>query len=139
MMKHTVYDGEMSRSLYTRILGHYESFRKKMKGNAKDKDNNEDDEEDEESSAFMFKHIEAKHKDNLKVINNINYIDILREMFALKITGNYRDPLTRQLTELVRIRTIFNKKEIDMEKGEKFGQTIEESMNSKFEGFAPYN
>ena len=132
-----VYEGETSRSLFTRVNNHLEDLRKMV---IKGEFENEDDEnEDEvEMTGFMWKHMREKHNEVLKELNAEN-IEKAREFFNFKVTGNYRDPLTRQITEMIRIRRALRKATFNAEKGIKFQQLIEGCMNSKIESFEPFD
>ena len=81
----------------------------------------------------MWKHMRREHRE---ILNEGSFNS--REVFRFKITGNYRDPLMRQLTEMVRIKISRTKGFIGGEKGNKFKQKIKCNMNSREEGFVLY-
>ena len=135
-VRESVYEGETSRSLYTRVKSHVEAFNKKSrehKNNDNEENTNDEDvENDDEIDSFMWKHIKYAHRELVD-----KEVDP-REIFYFTVTGNYRDPLTRQLTEMVRIKMGKESGKIGGEKGIKFEQKIGIIMNAKDENFAPY-
>ena len=88
---------------------------------------------EDDSDSFMWKHMKREHNELL----GEGSFDP-RESFRFKLTGSYRDPLTRQLTEMIRIRMANNRGFIVGEKGVKYRQIIGCCMNFKEENFAPY-
>ena len=79
----------------------------------------------EKTSSFMYDHHSEAHPDDIKDT---------QEDFRFQIIGTYRDPLTRQLMEAVKIKTALDK-EVFRQKNR---QTIHiESLNRRGEHFAP--
>ena len=96
-----------------------------------------DDNEEEDEKNFMWEHMKSFHHELIDKHDPGNY-EKAHEVFEFRITGRYMDAMTRQITELVRIRMALNKGEIGGEKGEKKKVKILECMNSREEQFAPY-
>ena len=63
-------------------------------------------------------------------------IELAESSFEFRVTGKFRDPLTRRLTEMVRIRLALYKGKIGGEKGGKGTVCIGKCLNSKEESFA---
>ena len=118
-----VYEGETSRSLFTRVNNHLEDLRKMLMKENYDNDDVENDEEDE-MTGFIWKHMKEKHEEKLRELNVENFNNA-REFFNFIVTGNYQDPLTRQVTEMIRIRRALRNAMFNLEKGSKFQQLIE--------------
>ena len=84
-----------------------------------------DDNGDNEESSFMFDHKMDKHRDSV----------IDKEMdFKFDVIENFRDPLTRQTSEAVRISMARENKIFYNNKGE---SRFIFSLNRKSEVFAP--
>ena len=64
-------------------------------------------------------------------------IELAESSFEFRVTGKFRDPLTRRLTEMVRIRLALYKGKIGGEKGGKGTLYIGKCLNSKEKSFAP--
>ena len=93
----------------------------------------------EKQGSFIYKHLALRHRELIEEIKaNKVQVDITKDLFTFAITGCYRDPLTRQLTEMIRIRTALDKGSIGGEKGIKFKQKIYECINSRDESFLPF-
>ena len=73
----TVYVGETARNVYTRGLEHLSVYRQRQRGGKKE--------------SFMHQHQEDRHQGE-------------EARFRTKVTGAYRDCLTRQISEAVHIR-----------------------------------
>ena len=82
--------------------------------------------------------MKSKHEEKLRELNVENFNEA-REFFEFNVTGNYHDPLTRQVTEMIRIRKALKNETFNREKGSKFQQLIEGCMNSKIESFEPFD
>ena len=72
---HKSYEGETCRNVHTRVKEHQQQLKNKS------------------DKSVMLKHIQEDHKDEQESIN-----------FGVKITGIFKDPMTRQLDEAIRIQ-----------------------------------
>ena len=65
-IKESVYEGETSRSLFTRVKGHVDRHKKKAKNDSKkDSIDEVDVEQDDDRDNFMWKHMKRKHSETL--------------------------------------------------------------------------
>ena len=126
--------------MFTRVNNHLEDLKKMIKEGDKTEEEigNEENEIEDEKTGFMWKHMKKMHREVLNAMT-VENIDEARNHFKFTLTGNFRDPLTRQIMEKVRIRRALKGQTFDREKGHKFQQKIEGCMNSKEESFAPYD
>ena len=92
--------------------------------------------EEDECKNFMWEHMKTKHPEYIDRENPGN-TKVPMEMFEFIITGKFRDPLTRQITEKVRIDMALNRGKIDGGRGKKDILIVGECLNSKEETFAP--
>ena len=96
LQKKSIYLGETSRTLGVRSSQHRDDYRK-----ASQSTNTV-----EETSSFMYDHMKNEHSE----ISNVN----THEDIHFKIIQRHKDPLTRQLSEAIRIEeAILNKQHYD--------------------------
>ena len=114
--KQSSYEGETSRSIYTRYKMHLSDYAKAAK-------NNEDTSEN--SSSWMWDHIFTTHNGQVS--------SEAKDDFRVQLVSKYRHPMDRQIAEAIRIEKSF------------FGAvpmgktTIScRSLNRKCEHFAPF-
>ena len=114
-----LYTGESSRTLYTRALQHYQDYSRAMRNKDQDHRNSQ-----EPSSSWMM-----DHTDNVHPGTDMNKSD-----YEFSLITTYRDPLTRQIAEAIRINEALEYNKYTDNKGE----IIEiRSLNRKGEHFAP--
>jgi hypothetical protein len=132
-VKDQVYEGESSRSLYTRTGQHFRDYIKEASKYHQNppvhsSHQNSGQVEEEGGSSFMWDHVLEAHQGQVSG-------DHTRD-FQFKITGQFRDPLTRELEESTQI--IFarrNKNVCDRGQGRVY--KIGGVLNRKDEHFAP--
>ena len=114
----TQYIGETSRTLYIRRNQHLSDF----KACSRDKDRREEN----DRTSFILDHINDAHKDDPDVVPERD--------FNFSVISSFKDPLTRQITEAVKIRRALEKNTFLDPEGEAIQIT---SLNRKYEHFAP--
>ena len=114
----TQYIGETSRTLYIRRNQHLNDFR----ACSKIKERREND----EKSSFILDHFREAHKDDPDVVPERD--------IKFSVLASFKDPLTRQIAEAVKIRRALEKNTY-IDPGGEVVQTF--SLNRKFEHFAP--
>ena len=119
---HSQYVGESSRTLLVRSSQHYRDYkyciRRKLQGL-------ERLEQDDSKSSFMFDHMDDKHPDS--------NMDPDKD-FKFTIIDTFRDPLSRQVSEAVRIKAAVEKGIFIDFRNKKH---IVNSLNRRLEHFAP--
>ena len=114
-----VYIGESSRTLNVRAGQHLRDLKARLRQEARGTS------DQDKTSSFMFDHHMETHPDE---------IEDTVEDFKFKLLGTYRDPLTRQLMEAVKIKTALDKEILKQTNR----QVINiESLNLRGEHFAP--
>jgi hypothetical protein len=125
-----VYDGESSRTLHTRAGQHFGDYAREASKHHNQPHNAHlpGQVEEEEGSSFMWDHAVNAHQGQV----SLNITDD----FQFRVTGQFRDPLTRELTESTRI--IFARKNKDLnDTGQGRVYQIGGVLNRKDEHFAP--
>ena len=87
---------------------------------------NKERREDDEKSSFILDHFKEAHKDDPDVVPERD--------IKFSVLASYKDPLTRQIAEAVKIRRALEKNTF-IDPGREVVQTF--SLNRKFEHFAP--
>ena len=85
----------------------------------------------------MWEHIRREHPELIDWGNPTNE-QVPDETFEFTITGEFRDPLSRQLTEMVLIRMAHYDKRIRSGKGGVGDIMVNMCLNSREENFAPF-
>ena len=114
----TVYIGETSRTLGIRSAQHRKDY-------SRPRTINNTREGNDETSSFMWDYRLDKHADNT--------IDV-KTNFKFEVIDTFRDPLSRQITEAVRIKQAMKSNIFQNNKGETY-QIV--NLNRKMEVFAP--
>ena len=112
------YIGQTSRTLYIRRNQHINDF----KACSKKKERSEDD----EKSSFILDHFKEAHKDDPDLVPERD--------IKFTVLASYKDLLTRQIAEAVKIRRALEKNTF-LDPGGESVQTY--SLNRKYEHFAP--
>ena len=126
------YEGESSRTLYTRVLQHISDYRAKIKEHAEPRRKALPDQEadPDKLSSFMWDHTVLAHGG----VPSENPED----EFQFRITGSFKDPLTREQEEAVRIIFMIEKGNIKGERGEGMAPAgVITNLNRKEEHFLP--
>ena len=118
---HHQYIGETSRTLRVRSGQHFRDYHKSAR---EDRQVNSDQDQ-EEASSFMWDHMKAKHPGE-KTTDN--------DHFKFEVVTGFRDPLTRQITEAIRIGQARDDRIFYNNKGE---SKIIMTLNRKSEVFLP--
>ena len=128
------YEGESSRTLYTRVLQHISDYKAKIKEHVEPRRkallDQEADPDPDKLSSFMWDHTVLAHGG----IPSVNPQD----EFQFRITGSFKDPLTREQEEAVRIIFMIEKGTIKGERGEGMAPAgVITNLNRKEEHFNP--
>ena len=113
------YIGETGRTLYIRRRQHLNDFRTCTRTRSQRKIEGE-------KSSFIWDHVQAAHSGDLEFNPEKD--------FKFKVLGAYRDPMSRQITEAVKIQRAQDRHTFQAQGGEEI-QVI--SLNRKYEHFAP--
>ena len=136
-MEETVYEGETSRSLYSRYQGHMTKYKEQVEKEMKESRGEKEKElEEDEKTNFMWEHLKDCHPESIDQ-DNPKDLDLPKRVFQFRVTGSFRDPLTRKLTEMIRIRMALYRGRIGGERSTKNQVIIKECLNSKEESFTP--
>ena len=119
--KSSVYIGETSRTLFTRVNQHYKDF---LKTRNRPSSNNVDQNSDDNVTSWIVDHVKDKHQDAVK--------DSPEDLIEFAVISSHRDPFSRQSVESVRIQDALNKGELKL--GKKTAKI--HSLNRKGEFFA---
>ena len=85
----------------------------------------------------MWQHIRKEHPELIDW-GDLECEKPPNEAFEFTVTGEYKDPLSRQLTELVLIRMAKNNRVIKCGRGQVGNIKIKESLNTHEERFVPF-
>ena len=116
-MEDRVYQGETSRGIYTMASQHQDDYVSNFTRGRKAK------------SSWMWDHIEGHHEGR----PGQDY----REDFTFRLLGAFRDCLSRQTDEAVRLEMVEVYGRLPGDKGEGAGGTIVETLNGRGEFFQP--